>query len=61
MKYIVRNCPALDDRFGNKICCYQESYKPCSEYSDCLIKKTIQTTNDKKILDLFEIEVIDNE
>ena len=72
-KYIVKNCPALDDQ-GQ---CFQGSvllgtaFKECEE-KDCLIKQVIEkciTKQDlyttklfaEQILQLFEIEEVNNE
>lgn len=57
-KYIVKNCPAKVDVY-----CYYgwdngRNYEAtCQNVTDCLLKKIIQTTNDKNVLELFEIEV----
>lgn len=63
MKYIVKNCPAYSiepTKYGN-ICKKWSCSKPCQKRNDCLIKKIIQATNQKQVLDLFNIEVIDDD
>ena len=63
MKYIVKNCPAYSispNKYGN-ICRIWCCSKPCQNRDDCLTKKVIQTTNQKQVLDLFELEVLEEE
>lgn len=69
MKYIIKNCPAINDR----LCKLEYDLTHCVDVSDCIIKQIIELCNDvleqetdplnssemsfaRKILDLLEIE-----
>ena len=60
-KYIISNCPALDDQ-GR---CFQGSatlgtaFKECQERQDCLIKKVIKTLDFRNpVLKLIEMREV---
>ena len=67
MKYIVKNCPAYREgmnlpHYCKAVGCCINTYvdgMDCTTINNCLTKKVIQTTNDKKVLDLFELEVME--
>lgn len=67
MQYIIKNCPAYRagmnlPHYCKAVGCCINTYvdgMDCTTISNCLLKKIIQTTNQKRVLDLFDIELLE--
>lgn len=68
MQYIIKNCPAYRadmnlPHYCKAVGCCINTYvdgMDCTTIGNCLLKKIIQTTNQKQVLDLFDIELLEN-
>lgn len=53
MKYIIKNCPAINDR----LCKLEEGLTHCIDVSDCLLKQIIEKCKKNKFVGYGAIEV----